>query len=216
MKDTQEKLGNTLLKGLVSLREQKGGFTLEDVGEMFLSMAENINPSLSAAEKFTHQEISRLAKYISDAKTEIFSISSNEKTDAALTDASHHLDEVIRATEEASTIIMDAADVIQGAVGGVGGEKEQQIMDATNRIYEACNFQDITGQRITKVIKLIENIDERIEKLNELFGAPTEDHVVKISVDDERSLLNGPQLSGQAASQADIDSLFDQIGNGTK
>jgi len=216
MKDTQEKLGNTLLKGLVSLREQKGGFTLEDVGEMFLSMAENINPSLSAAEKFTHQEISRLAKYISDAKTEIFSISSNEKTDAALTDASHHLDEVIRATEEASTIIMDAADVIQGAVGGVGGEKEQQIMDATNRIYEACNFQDITGQRITKVIKLIENIDERIEKLNELFGAPTEDHVVKISVDDERSLLNGPQLSGQGASQADIDSLFDQIGNGTK
>lgn len=216
MKDTQEKIGSMLLKGLVALREQKGAITLEDVGGMFLNMAGNINPAVSPAEQFMHQEINRLATYISDAKKEIFAISSNEKTDAALTDASHHLDEVIKACEEASTSIMDAADTIQAAATGVGGEKEQKIMGATNLIYEACNFQDITGQRITKVIKLIENIDERIEKLNELFGKADEDTVVKISVDDERSLLNGPQLTGQGTSQADIDVLFAQLSNGTK
>ncbi len=216
MKETQEKIGTMLLKGLVALREQKGGITLEDVGGMFLHMASNINPAMSPAEKFMHQEISRLASYITDAKKEIFAISTNEKSDAALTDASHHLDEVIKATEEASTAIMDAADHIQAAAGGIGGEKEKQIMDATNLIYEACNFQDITGQRITKVIKLIENIDERIEKLNELFGTPAAGNVEKISVDDERSLLNGPQLAGQAASQADIDALFSSLSTGTK
>ena len=52
----------------------------------------------------------------------------------------------------------------------VGGEKETQIMDATNIIYDACAFQDITGQRIRKVIKLLENIEERINKLNGVAG----------------------------------------------
>lgn len=218
MKETQEKIGSMLLKGLVTLREQKGGITLEDVGGMFLNMASSINPAMSPAEKFMHQEISRLATYISDAKKEIFAISNNEKSDAALMDASQHLDEVIKATEQASHVIMDAADAIQGAAGGVGGEKEQVIMDATNRIYESCNFQDITGQRISKVIKLITNIDERIGKLNELFGTSEGEatNVVKISADNEKSLLNGPQLANQAASQDDIDALFSSIGNGTK
>lgn len=213
MKDTQEKIGSMMLKALVSLREQKGQITLEDVGGMFLNIASSINPSISVAEQFMHQEIRKMAQYITDAKQEIFAISSNDKTDDALVDASHHLDEVIKATEEASTNIMDAADVIQNAASGVGGEKEAKIMEATHRIYEACNFQDITGQRITKVIKLIENIDERIERLNTLFGKPAETgNVVKISPEDERSLLNGPQLSSQAASQADIDALFSSVG----
>ena len=216
MNDTQEKIGSMLLKGLVSLREQKGVITLEDVGGMFLSMASNINPEISPAEQFMHQEISKLARYISSAKEEIFAISSNEQTDAALTDASQHLDEVIKATEEASTVIMDAADTIQTIAGAIGGEKERQIMNATQRIYEACNFQDITGQRITKVIKLIANIDERIEKLNTLFGTAPEGSVTKLSADDERSLLNGPQLAGHAASQADVDALFASLNAGLK
>ena len=41
---------------------------------------------------------------------------------------------------------------------------------AANAIFEACSFQDITGQRINKVIKLLDSIDERVGKLNELFG----------------------------------------------
>ncbi|MBY0408192.1 MAG: hypothetical protein K2Q01_10915, partial [Rickettsiales bacterium] len=105
MKESQEKIGSMLLKGLVVLREQRGGtITLEDVGGMFLKMAQNINPSVSPADKFMHQEISRLANYITEAKREIFAMNSNDKTDAALIDASQHLDEVIKATEEATHV----------------------------------------------------------------------------------------------------------------
>ena len=212
MSDMQAKLGHTLLKSLVELRQQKGDISLEDVGEMFVRMAGSFSPNVSATDRFMHQEIARLANYIGDAKKEIFAISTNDKAEEVITDASAHLDEVIKSTEEATNTIMDAADKIQNAVAGVGGEKEQQITDASMRIYEACNFQDITGQRIRKVIKLLSSIEERVEKLNELFGndeaiaaaANSNDRTGEI----DKDLLNGPQLSSQAATQDDIDALF--------
>jgi len=218
--NTQAKLGHSLLKSIVDLRQQKGDISLEDLGAMFEEIAASFGAPTSATDRFMHQEIARLAKYIGDAKQEIFSIATNNNNEPAIIDASAHLDEVIKHTEEATNNIMDAVDAIQNAAAGVGGEKEQQIVDAAMRIYEACNFQDVTGQRIRKVIKLLDNIEERIEKLNELFG--NEDEVAaansntkngEISVQtDQKDLMNGPQLSGQASSQADIDALFASLG----
>ena len=223
MNDVQAKLGRTLLKSLLKLRQQKGEVSLEDVGSIFVQMSSTFNPATSEADQFMHEEIRRLASYINDAKSEIFSISQNEKSEKAITDASSHLDEVIKATEQASTSIMDAADIIQNNAAGIGGEKEQKIIEATNQIYEACNFQDITGQRINKVIKLLANIEERITRLVTLFGATEEantstdnnnsNNVLNITLPtDDKDLLNGPQLSSNASSQAEIDQLFASLG----
>ncbi len=222
MTDMQAKLGRTLLKCLVDMRTQKGEISLEDVGAIFVSMASSLNPNVSEADQFMHEEIRRLATYIADAKKEIFSISQNDKSEKVITDASQHLDEVIKATEEASNQIMDAADIIQSNVGGVGGDKETKIMEATNQIYAACNFQDITGQRINKVIKLLANIEERIAKLNALFGQTEQANAATIEKNanvldiklplDDKDLLNGPQLAGQAATQDEIDKLFASLG----
>jgi len=213
MSDMQIELGRALLKGLVNLKTQKNGITLEDVGAMFLEMAMTLQP-VSKADREMHEEIARLAEHIEETKKEIFAISTNEKSEAVIIDASQHLDEVIKATEEATNAIMNAADAIQSAAGGIGGEKEQQIMDAAGKLYEACSFQDITGQRITKVIKLLENIEERVDKLNGIFGGGTAAPVAPIAngVMSEKDLLNGPQLNAQAASQTDIDALFASLG----
>lgn len=222
MSDMQAKLGKTLLKTMVEMREEKGNISLQDVGEIFMDMAESLNPDHSNVDKFVHEEIEKLARYIVDTKQEIFALQTNEKSEDVIMDASAHLDEVIKHTEEATNKIMDAADKIQAGAAGVGGDKETQIMDATNVIYDACAFQDITGQRIRKVIKLLENIEERINKLNGLLGsAPVfaEDEANKgtsVKIDpakvalpkDDKDLLNGPQLSGQGTSQSDIDALF--------
>jgi len=213
MPDIQSRLGLTLLKGLVTLREQKGEISLQDVGGIFLKIAASMTPNASPADHFLHQEIARLATYINDANSEIFAISTNDKSEEAIIDASAHLDEVIKATEQATNTIMDAADIIQNAAGGIGGDKETQILEAAARIYDACTFQDISGQRITKVIKLLSNIEERIGKLNELFGndnkpiEPANANYAKTILED-KDLLNGPQLASKASSQEEIDSLF--------
>jgi len=217
MPDMQTSLGRTLLKSMVAMREQKGDISLQDVGGIFMEIAASLNPDSGVADQFVHQEIARLASYITDAKKEIFAIQTNDKAEAVIFDASQHLDEVIKATEAATHNIMDAADAVQHAASGIGGEKEKQIIDATALIYDACTFQDITGQRIRKVIALLENIESRIGKLNNLFGAApqfaaaNDGGAVKIPVSD-KDLLNGPQLAAQASSQADIDALFSSLG----
>lgn len=220
--NTQAVLGHSLLKNIVELRQQKGEISLEDLGEIFEQVASHFSSPASNTDRFMHQEIARLAKYIQEAKKEIFSISTNNNSEPAIIDASAHLDEVIKATESATNTIMDAADTIQNSASGIGGEKEQQIVSATTAIYEACNFQDVTGQRIRKVIKLLENIEERIGKLNDIFG--NQEEIAEIAAGkeqkpgeivlpaDDKDLMNGPQLSSQAASQADIDALFASLG----
>lgn len=217
MPDMKEKLGRALLKSMVDRRENKGDLSLEDVGGIFMEMASSLNPQGSKVDQFMHNEIAKLVNYIHDAKDEIFAIATNEKGEVVINDASQHLDEVIKHTAEATNTIMDAADAIQKTVGGVGGEKEAAIMDATNRIYDACNFQDITGQRINKVIKLLSNIEDRIGKLNELFGtelpAPAEGNgSATVLPMNDKDLLNGPQLKSKASSQEEIDALFASLG----
>jgi len=217
MDDIQVKLGSSLLKNLVKLRQEKGDLSIEDVGGLFMQMASTLMPSASDADRFMHQEIARLAKYIIEAKGEIFAISTNDKQEHVITNASQHLDEVIRATEQATTKIMDSADKIQSLATGMGGDRGREIVSVTGEIYEACNFQDITGQRINKVIKLLTNIEERINKLNELFGAH-HNNAIDGAADQapheltEKDLLNGPQLPGQGSSQEEIDELFASLG----
>lgn len=210
MNDLQSRLGSSLLRNMVKLRQEKGDLSIEDVGGLFMQMASNLTPSTSEADMFMHQEIHRLAKYIIDAKSEIFAISTNDKQEQVIIDASQHLDEVIKATEHATTRIMDAADKIQNLATGIGSDQGKEIVGITGEIYEACNFQDITGQRITRVIKLLTNIEERINKLNELFGVNVPDTGGSEAprVMTEEDLLNGPQLPGEAASQEEVDALF--------
>ena len=216
MSDMQSTLGRTLLTSMIKTRENKGNITLQDVGGIFINMASSLNPTNGVADNFVHQEIAKLAQYIGDAKNEIFAIQTNAKAEDAIEDASMHLEEVVKATENATNTIMDAADVIQATASGIGGDKEQKIMDTTTIIYDACTFQDITGQRIRKVITLLENIEERVTRLNGLFGAAPEIAAEHEPVDpknivlpkDDKDLLNGPQLAGNASSQADIDKLL--------
>lgn len=221
MADMQSTLGRTLLTSMIKTREAKGDITLEDVGGIFINMASSLNPANSVVDSFVQQEIAKLANYISEAKTEIFAIQTNAKAEDAINDASMHLEEVVKATEQATNTIMDAADAIQALASAVGGEQGQKITDTTTIIYDACTFQDITGQRIRKVINLLENIEDRVAKLNNLFGtvapassdsAPPDNKNIEpkniVLPKDDKDLLNGPQLSGQGASQAEIDKLL--------
>jgi chemotaxis protein CheZ len=88
----------------------------------------------------------------------------------------------------------------------------EQVANEIIKIFEACNFQDITGQRMTKVVKIIKFIEERILSMIEIWGleAFAELPVHKPdSNDGDMALMNGPQLSGGGISQDDINALFD-------
>ena len=88
------------------------------------------------------------------------------------------------------------------------------IQDQVVQIFEACNFQDLTGQRITKVVNTLKFIEDRIVKMMEIWGGLDSFKDIEVEriaeATGDAALLNGPKLEADAghASQDDIDALF--------
>lgn len=120
--------------------------------------------------------------------------------------ATDELDEVVEETAKATDAIMDACDVMQSL--DIPEPYKSAVVDQVTKIYEACSFQDITGQRIRKVVRTLRDIEGRIDNLLVAFPAGEgEKDAVKES-GSVSPLLNGPQLGGQGVSQDEIDKLL--------
>jgi chemotaxis protein CheZ len=76
----------------------------------------------------------------------------------------------------------------------------------------ACAFQDITGQRIRKVLSAMRSVEERIATLVALMGIRQEDlpsHQDDAAPGSDAALLNGPSSSAEGGlGQTAVDDLF--------
>ncbi len=165
------------------------------------------------------QQLSELSAAIEAAKADIRSM---RDPNAASTDdvrtATRELDAVVQATETATNDIMEAAEQIDDLAirlcSQVSTSTDKALAEEINErvvnIFEACNFQDVTGQRITKVVNTLEFIDDRVSKMMALWGAEQAkgDPAQNVATTDA-DLLHGPSLEGDGASQDDIDAMFD-------
>ena len=135
------------------------------------------------------------------------------------------LDAVIAGTEQATQHILKSAEDIDQIANTlasmVKGSYElglvQDLRDHVVKIFEASNFQDLTGQRIGKVIATLKFIEDHINRMLGIWRAieasapaPKGAAPAPATTRPDASLLNGPKLAGDAghASQADIDMLF--------
>jgi chemotaxis protein CheZ len=163
-------------------------------------------------------EIRKLAEFIVAARREILSINpeKGENKEKNLALASQELNEVVRHTEEATNKIMDETDAIQKLCSVfTEGDVAKAISGHALAILETCSFQDITGQRIKKVMRTLEEIEIRVGNLIKLFGGslPEGMNIEAIKTGRERpdeALMEGPQLKNKAKSQAEVDRLFNE------
>ena len=155
------------------------------------------------------QELEAIARYIQQAKREIASLCPDEIREKHIRLASDELDAIVAHTEEATGAILDAAEKIEKIASALDVDPAMKLAEEVTRIYEACNFQDITGQRIGKVVKALKDIEARIGNLSNTLGkmstAAAKPQVVEKA---DADLLNGPQLPGNAKNQAEIDALL--------
>lgn len=172
-------------------------------------------------------EIEKIARYIAEAKIEIIAIAPPESDPVADADqiagekniagAAIQLNEVVRHTEEATNAIMDKADAIVTIARALADEEAAaKLNEHAFSILESCSFQDITGQRIKKVMTTLEQIELRVARLLKLFGGelPETLNIKPINPGNHRSdedLCNGPQLAQSKPSQDDIDKLFSSL-----
>ncbi len=214
---TPSAVGQALLQNLLANLEKKGTLTIEDIGGI-LSATSNSLSGDSLEMDVLKREIEKMAEHIARAKKEIVSMVLVPKGDEKEEESSHHaiaqLGEVVKHTELATNRIMDAADQITNLTMEVADEATQQkISDQTMEIYDACSFQDISGQRINKVIEMVEDTERRVVALVKLFNGELPDDYVppaekqKVERPDEE-LMSGPQLASERPTQDDIDALF--------
>jgi chemotaxis protein CheZ len=164
---------------------------------------------LSAQETSLLAEVEELCKTISSAKAEIAALRVDDITQAHIPFATDELDAIVDHTATATNAILSSCETLDEVAGSLSGEPAAKLQDATTRIYEACSFQDITGQRITKVVGTLKTIESKVAQIIAAFGSggapietPTEEAV------GEAALLNGPQHPAVAMDQSDIDRLL--------
>jgi len=160
--------------------------------------------------------IARLGLIIAHAKRDLAALQAQEIGRTHLPTAGDELSAIVGATESATNAILDAVERIEKAAGTMPGDAAATITTDVTAIYEACNFQDITGQRISKVVSVLKEVDSTVTELLATLNLPKVDlsQVSAISSKPKRTgdeaLLNGPQAPGGAPNQADIDALFDK------
>jgi len=166
------------------------------------------------------KELDQIYEAIAKTKTEIASLN-GAGLNVGNSSPQDELDAVVLGTESATNQILTAieqveADATMLANTLVGDEAlcAVRIQEKVLSIYEACNFQDITGQRITKVVEALRFVSERTERMIEIWGGMDSFEGVETESIDQREgddlLKNGPSLGTDEdiASQDDIDALF--------
>ncbi len=167
-------------------------------------------------------ELDLIHDAINRTKQEIAVLHGTSFSGEEMSKVTGELGAVVGGTEEATQQILEAAEAIDQAAAALGkiASPEQQatlsedIQERVVSIFEACNFQDLTGQRINKVMNTMKFIEHHINVMMDIWGgvdaikvhAPA---VLDTRVGDDR-LLNGPKLEGNEghASQNDIDAMF--------
>ena len=124
---------------------------------------------------------------------------------------------IVAGTDQATHDILKAAEDIERTANTLSAalknEHEQalayDIQDRVVQIFEACNFQDLTGQRVNKVLATLHYIEEHVTKLIEIWQT-IEQFKPIVDGDDDRRFLNGPKLANEPghSSQDEVDAIF--------
>jgi chemotaxis protein CheZ len=176
------------------------------------------------------EEMSSIQVAIHETKMQVVSLHTVEAKVVAVPHAAGELNAVVFDTESATNKILAAAETIEMLAGTVQSEQTPQLKNRRAQeiaaqvavIYEACNFQDITGQRIQRVCDTLNYVESRISRMAEVWGGL--DHLAGLmsseikSMESKQAMLgthglaNGPKLASQADGHVDqlaIDALFD-------
>lgn len=189
---------------------------------MSQQVIETCQRDLREAQKIK-DELQQIHEAIARTKKEIATLYRGEYQGIKVGRMTNELGAIVDGTEQATETILlaaeqidnDAADLVAALRQSQNHATASDIQDQVVKIFEACNFQDLTGQRISKVVTAFGFIEDRVDRMMEIWGGLESfkemDLDASCTRDQDESLLNGPALEDDEniASQDDIDALFD-------
>jgi chemotaxis protein CheZ len=163
------------------------------------------------------EELNRIRDTIARNKREL-DMMIGDSSERRMARAADELRASVDSMDYATQKILKSSEVIDDSARALAAVQKndyehglaQEIQDQVVMIYEACNFQDLAGQRITSVIGMMTMIEDQVAAmLDRCNGIAVADKPV-VAKSGDSALLNGPKLDGDAghASQSDIDAMF--------
>jgi len=225
--------GQEISNGSAAVEDPRLGEILSTVNELkrFLDPAQRLATDVIDAYRKEigevyqlRAELDAMKDAITSTKLEIASIHRSEYEGKGMRRVAGELDAVVGATEQATTSILAAVEEIETNANMLRAARVESgnndhigaILDRVIVLYEACNFQDLTGQRINKIVNVLKFVEERLDKMIGVWGGLdafkelVEHDSTGTGGDDEKGLLNGPKLDDDEGhvAQSDIDDLF--------
>lgn len=182
---------------LVEVLELSGVLT-DAMGHFFAALDETIK-----------DEFVDIAGFIKKARNEIGDLRPKDIQTNRIPSAGSELEAIVADTEVATEKIMQTAEDVLALDPDSDPDFATNIQDKMLVIIEACSFQDLTGQRVSKVVSTLKHIEDRISQFAEAMGI--EEAEVEMTAEEKRRqdlLLNGPAIGGPETAQDDIDAMF--------
>lgn len=184
---------------------------LEAVTRLERSLA--VRPDAAPADTI-RSTIADMAEAIARTKAEIAAIRPSEDNFGTISNATIELDAIVSTTELATSEILASAERVQEIAWtlreqGLDPSFCDQLDGLMTQTYQACSFQDLTGQRIRKVVNVLHFLEERIEAMNLIWGGKDTRGLKAETPSIEASLLNGPALPGEGLEQFGVDEILD-------
>jgi chemotaxis protein CheZ len=196
------------------LKEKRGEqVALADVVALAELTAESLQTFFSTLDTAVYRELREIATYINDMKAEIGALQANELKESHIPAAGQELGAIVKATEEATNSIMECAETVMAADARDPAAYKALVDAQMMRVFEACSFQDITGQRIAKVVETLQQIEQRVSRFVEAMRAKDlsgfiDEQERKRAERKNRFMLNGPAREGEGIAQAQVDQIF--------
>ncbi len=172
-------------------------------------------PRQQQPERILWQELCDMRRCIEQTQSEIAALRPGNSSNNSIVCAATELDAIVSSIERATNEILHQAEHISTVANRLGGEPAEAIAaigrdlgDSAMQIMLACSFQDLTGQRMGKVVNTLRYLERRVNAMIEIWGPNDAPPAIDTGGDSrpDAHLLNGP--TDQNLCQDDVDALF--------
>ena len=208
-------------RAFLRMRDQRSRvIAADEVKRMMRSLTTNVKKAAgpekdgSAHIRILRQELQEMSVYIQQTRSEVAALRPDDSGNNRIMAATGELDAIVTATERATSDILNSAENILSVMSRMPRTPEtatlcQEIEANATEILTTCSFQDITGQRTTKVVNTLHYLEKRVNSMIEIWGTDGVTAIPLQEMGDTRPdahLLNGPSHNG--VSQDDVDALM--------
>jgi len=184
---------------------------LIEVLHLAQKLTDTMQMFFGSLDRSIHDEFIAIAGYIARTRDEIAQLRPNDIKEQRIPVAGAELEAVVTDTEKATEAIMSEAENLMAAKPDDLDAYKAEVDAAMFRIIENCSFQDLSGQRVSKVVTSLKHIESRVARFASTMGVLDAEATEEERAETDRKTrlhLNGPAQGGPEVKQDEVDNLM--------